>query len=287
MTRPAITIWRHGQASTPEPLLDIAADGRVTGYTGHVDLGTGLRTAMAQIVAEELDIAPGQVSMVMGDTALCIDQGGGSASAGIQHGGKPLRNAAAEARRILVDLGFAPARLASTAEAKVRALRAALDREGRSAPAEGGRDVPQDGLEDVGVVVDAELVGDREEQRVRLRDRLVGLELGDQSVGLGGVGPAEHGAHVVDDADLIAARATAEIGPVPVVDEREDGARDRDARLAPMAAPRNSSSRLPAGIAWPFSTMPKAQGSATAAMAMNTAAPMTFNPPIRSHLPRV
>mgnify|MGYP000380334956 CR=1 FL=1 len=72
MTRPAITIWRHGQASTPEPLLDIAADGRVTGYTGHVDLGTGLRTAMAQIVAEELDIAPGQVSMVMGDTAEVV-----------------------------------------------------------------------------------------------------------------------------------------------------------------------------------------------------------------------
>ncbi len=42
--------------------------------------------------------------------------------------------------------------------------------------------------------------------------------------------------------------------------------------MAPMAAPRNSSKRFPLGMAWPLATMPKAQGSATAAMAMNTAA---------------
>ncbi|MGR3805610.1 molybdopterin cofactor-binding domain-containing protein [Marinibacterium profundimaris] len=109
MTRPAITIWRHGQAGTPEPLLDIAADGRVTGYTGHVDLGTGLRTAMAQIVAEELDIAPGQVSMVMGDTASTPDQGPTIASESIQIAAVPLRQAAAQARAVIA--GLASARL--------------------------------------------------------------------------------------------------------------------------------------------------------------------------------
>ncbi len=42
--------------------------------------------------------------------------------------------------------------------------------------------------------------------------------------------------------------------------------------IAPIAAPRKSSKRLPVGIGWPFSVMPKADGSATAATAMNTAA---------------
>ena len=50
--------------------LAVAADGQVTVYCGKVELGTGVQTALAQIVAEELDVAFGRVFMLMGDTAL-------------------------------------------------------------------------------------------------------------------------------------------------------------------------------------------------------------------------
>ena len=51
-----------------------------------------------QIVAEELDVAPQQVDIVMGDTATTPDQGGVGGSTSIATGAKPLRNAAATAR---------------------------------------------------------------------------------------------------------------------------------------------------------------------------------------------
>ena len=67
-----------------EILLAVWDDGRVTGLNGHVDLGTGIRTALAQIIAEELDVEPGQVDMVLGDTAMAPNQGPTIASASIQ-----------------------------------------------------------------------------------------------------------------------------------------------------------------------------------------------------------
>jgi nicotinate dehydrogenase subunit B len=82
----------------------IMPDGRVTAFFGKVDLGQGLDVAIAQIVAEELDVAFEKVSVLMGDTATSMNQGGASSALGIQSGAKPLRNAAAEARRILVDM---------------------------------------------------------------------------------------------------------------------------------------------------------------------------------------
>ncbi len=91
----------------PEELdswVAIQPDGRVTAYYGKVDLGQGLEVAIAQIVAEELDVAFDKVSVVMGDTATSLNQGGASSALGIQTGAKPLRNAAAEARRILLDM---------------------------------------------------------------------------------------------------------------------------------------------------------------------------------------
>lgn len=77
-------------------------DGKVYGFNGHVDLGTGIRTALAQIVAEELDLALDQVCMVLGDTDSAPNQGATIASATIQISAIPLRNAAAEARRFLL-----------------------------------------------------------------------------------------------------------------------------------------------------------------------------------------
>jgi nicotinate dehydrogenase subunit B len=82
----------------------ILPDGRVSVFFGKVDLGQGLEVAIAQIVAEELDVPFEKVSVLMGDTATSMNQGGASSALGIQAGAKPLRNAAAEARRILVDM---------------------------------------------------------------------------------------------------------------------------------------------------------------------------------------
>jgi nicotinate dehydrogenase subunit B len=55
-------------------------------------------------VAEELDVPFERVSVVVGDTAWTVNQGGASGSTGIQKGGIPLRNAAAEARGVLVEM---------------------------------------------------------------------------------------------------------------------------------------------------------------------------------------
>jgi nicotinate dehydrogenase subunit B len=85
--------------------IAIAADGSVTCFTGRIDIGgTGVGTAIAQIVAEELDIDFARVHMVMGDTATTPDQGITSASATIQKEAIPIRHAAAEARQVLLEL---------------------------------------------------------------------------------------------------------------------------------------------------------------------------------------
>ena len=93
----------------PEILLAVWDDGSVTGFAGHVDLGTGLRTALTQIVAEELDLLPTQVRMVMGCTASAPNQGATIASASIQIHAMPLRQAAAQARAWLQSHGAATA----------------------------------------------------------------------------------------------------------------------------------------------------------------------------------
>jgi CO/xanthine dehydrogenase Mo-binding subunit len=83
--------------------IRIAANGAVTVNSGKMDCGQGLDLAYAQIVAEELDVALDQVTVTLGDTRLSPNQGGGSGSTGLRMGSKPLRNAAAEARRVLVE----------------------------------------------------------------------------------------------------------------------------------------------------------------------------------------
>ncbi|HJY76029.1 MAG TPA: molybdopterin cofactor-binding domain-containing protein [Burkholderiales bacterium] len=83
--------------------LTIGPDNRVTVYCGKVDLGTGSRTALAQLAAEELDVAFERVEMVMGDTATTPDQWLTAANLTIFQGGSELRRAAASARRALVE----------------------------------------------------------------------------------------------------------------------------------------------------------------------------------------
>jgi nicotinate dehydrogenase subunit B len=87
--------------------LAVGADGKVTVYCGKVELGTGVETALSQIVAEELDVPFEWISMVMGDTALCPNQGPTVGSQSIYRAGPQLRAAAAEARQMLLELAAA------------------------------------------------------------------------------------------------------------------------------------------------------------------------------------
>ena len=99
--------------------LAISQDGEVTVYTGKVDLGTGVETAFAQIVAEELDVAFERVKMIMGDTALTPDQGKSTGSRGISIGSPALQTAATEARQFLLNLASEHLR-APTSELEVK-----------------------------------------------------------------------------------------------------------------------------------------------------------------------
>ncbi|WAP68803.1 molybdopterin cofactor-binding domain-containing protein [Jiella pelagia] len=97
-----LVVERISAGGFMETFLVIHADGHATGYNGHVDLGTGIRTALAQIVAEELDVSADSVAMVLGDTARTPDQGPTIASETIQVAAVPLRQAAATARRVIL-----------------------------------------------------------------------------------------------------------------------------------------------------------------------------------------
>jgi nicotinate dehydrogenase subunit B len=82
--------------------LAIDRRGNVTVFSGKVDLGTGVRTAITQIVAEELDVPMARVNVIQGDTFLTPDQGPTYGSLSIQNGGMQIRMAAATARRALL-----------------------------------------------------------------------------------------------------------------------------------------------------------------------------------------
>ncbi len=94
--------------------LAIGKDGSVTFYTSKVELGTGTITALAQIVAEELDVSFDRVKMVYGDTSQTIEQGSTVGSRSIERAGPQVRQAAAAARQELLKL--AAARLGAPVE---------------------------------------------------------------------------------------------------------------------------------------------------------------------------
>jgi nicotinate dehydrogenase subunit B len=84
--------------------LRIEPDGIILASSGKVELGTGVCTALAQIVAEELDVPFERVRMVMGDTLRTPDEGYTAGSMTISSSGSALRQAAAEARRFLLEM---------------------------------------------------------------------------------------------------------------------------------------------------------------------------------------
>jgi len=92
---------------TPDQLssfIAVNADGTVSAYFGKMDMGHGLNIAIGQMVAEELDVPFKAVKVIMANTDVTVNQGGASGSTGIQLGGKQMRMAAAEARRVLVEM---------------------------------------------------------------------------------------------------------------------------------------------------------------------------------------
>jgi isoquinoline 1-oxidoreductase len=84
--------------------LLIGVDGRITCFTGKIEMGQGIVTSLAQELADELDVSLESVDMVMGDTDLCPWDRGTWGSMSTRFFGPALREAAAEARAVLRDL---------------------------------------------------------------------------------------------------------------------------------------------------------------------------------------
>src|SRR5438445_10360461 len=112
----SLSVVQRSISDAFETFIKITSDGSVTAYNGHVDLGTGIRTALGQIVAEELDVSFARIVVVLGDTSVVPNQGATIASETIQITAVPLRKAAAQARQFLV------ARAAERLEAQVEDL---------------------------------------------------------------------------------------------------------------------------------------------------------------------
>ena len=133
-TRPAAAQAPHPPTKLPgslnaEPHLSgwvqIAPDGAVTVFTGKAELGQGIRTALTQVAAEQLDLTPAQITLVTPDTARTPNEGYTAGSHSMQDSGTAIMNAAAEVRSILVQeaasrLDVPPAQL-TTAGGRVQA----------------------------------------------------------------------------------------------------------------------------------------------------------------------
>ncbi|MBI1764770.1 MAG: xanthine dehydrogenase family protein molybdopterin-binding subunit [Acidobacteria bacterium] len=113
---------RGGGARTPQEIgawLHVGENGAVTVYTGKVEVGQGIRTSLAQIVAEELRVPMSSIQLVMGDTDLTPYDAGTFGSNTTPGMNPRLRRAAAAAREALLDLA------AEQFKAERAALRAA------------------------------------------------------------------------------------------------------------------------------------------------------------------
>src|SRR5262249_207948 len=100
------------------PMLDswirIDADGSITVFTGKAELGQGIKTALLQIAADQLDVDPAAIKLVTADTNLTSNEGYTAGSHSMQDSGTAILNAAAQAREIVI--GMAGGRLGLAAE---------------------------------------------------------------------------------------------------------------------------------------------------------------------------
>ncbi len=83
----------------------IHPDNTATFFVGKTDGGQGTGTAFRQMMCDELDIAYDRTNLVMGSTDITPDQGGSGGSDGVERDGWAMRRVAAEARRVLLELG--------------------------------------------------------------------------------------------------------------------------------------------------------------------------------------
>ncbi len=95
---------RHPLPTDFNAFLKIGEDGRVSLYTGKIEMGQGVVTSLGQMLADELDVPLESVDMVMGDTQLCPWDMGTFGSMSTRFFGPALRNASAEARLVLLEL---------------------------------------------------------------------------------------------------------------------------------------------------------------------------------------
>ncbi len=95
---------RRPYPSDPNAYLRIDENGKVTVFTGKIEMGQGVVTSLAQMAAEELGVSLEAIEMVMGDTDLCPWDMGTFGSMSTRFFGPALRAAAAEARAVLLDL---------------------------------------------------------------------------------------------------------------------------------------------------------------------------------------
>jgi nicotinate dehydrogenase subunit B len=95
---------RRGVPTDFNAFLRVGEDGRVTLFTGKVEMGQGAMTALPQMLAEELDVPLDMVDIILGDTDLCPWDMGTFGSLTIRAFGPLLRQAAAEARAVLIQL---------------------------------------------------------------------------------------------------------------------------------------------------------------------------------------
>ena len=96
---------QHEMPSDFNAYLKIGIDGRITCYTGKIEMGQGVITSLAQMLADELDVAIESVDMVMGDTDLCPWDMGTFGSMSTPVFGTELRKAGAKARKVLLEMG--------------------------------------------------------------------------------------------------------------------------------------------------------------------------------------
>ena len=96
-----------------DPKLDswirIDERGEITVFTGKCELGQGIKTALIQVAAEELAVAPESIHLITADTALTPNEGYTAGSHSMQDSGTAIRSAAAQARSLLI--GTAAARI--------------------------------------------------------------------------------------------------------------------------------------------------------------------------------
>ncbi|MDQ6924490.1 MAG: molybdopterin-dependent oxidoreductase, partial [Pseudomonadota bacterium] len=97
--------------------IRVDADGTITVFTGKVEFGQGVKTALIQLAAEELFVAPARIQLVTADTSRTPNEGYTAGSNSMKDSGTAIMNAAAQVREMLV--GIAASRLGVPADSLV------------------------------------------------------------------------------------------------------------------------------------------------------------------------